>query len=108
MKLSGCKAIAEKREGKNQETIFSFERSGRDWGHRWKEGRKVETAAGKKFDWLCSVSFLFGSLKSGNSPADGTRINGDNCLYSFNKTSSTLTTVKGSKGSTKGTSQQTE
>ena len=67
MKLSGCKAIAEKREGKNQETIFSFERSGRDWGHRWKEGRKVETAAGKKFDWLCSVSFLFGSLKSGNS-----------------------------------------
>ena len=37
----------------------------------WKDGSKVETAARKKFDWLCSV-LLFGSLKSGNSPADGT------------------------------------
>lgn len=63
-----------------------------------KERRKVETAAGKKFDWLRSVSFLFGSLKSGNSPADETSNNGDNCLLSTNTTSPT---VKGSKGSTR-------
>ena len=62
-----------------------------------KERRKVETAAGKKFDWLCSV-LLFGSLKSGNSPADETSNNGDNCLLSTNTTSPT---VKGSKGSTR-------
>ena len=52
-KESGSKAIAEKREGKNQWTIFSFREAegiGVTGGRRKeeaKERRKAETAAGK-------------------------------------------------------------
>ena len=60
IKPSGCKAIAEKREGKNYKTIFSFERSGRDWGHRWKEGRKEERwKLQREKSLIGSVQFLF-------------------------------------------------
>ena len=54
------KAIAEKRDGKNHKTIFSFERSGeRDWGHRWRERGKVETAKKKSLIGLAQSFFFF-------------------------------------------------
>ena len=73
MKESGSKAIAEKREGKNQRTIFSFREAegigvtGGRGKEEAREGRKEGgNCSGKKFDWLCSVLF-FAILKSGNA-----------------------------------------